>query len=70
MKKSKCPVCGCEQFYVKDPDDGFDVYEFECRAGQVCFDSDADTAQCPDINDETEVFCNSCAWHDSFEKIK
>lgn len=21
MTQSKCPACGCEQFYVKDPDE-------------------------------------------------
>ncbi len=70
MAQSKCPVCGCVQFYVKDPDDEFEVYEFECRKGQVCFDPGAETSGCPDINDQTEVFCNACVWHDRFEKIK
>jgi predicted nucleic acid-binding Zn ribbon protein len=31
MTQSKCPVCNCEKFHVKNPDDEYDVYEFECR---------------------------------------
>jgi hypothetical protein len=31
MKDIECPDCGSRKFYVKDPEDGFEVYEFECR---------------------------------------
>jgi hypothetical protein len=70
MTQSKCPVCGCEQFYLKDPDDEFEVYEFECRDGEVCFAPGPGSAQCPEIDESTEIFCNACAWHDMLEKIK
>jgi hypothetical protein len=70
MTQSKCPACGCEQFYVKDPDDEYDIYEFECRKGQVCFNGGAGSDECPAISDDTEVFCNTCAWHDQFHKIR
>ncbi len=33
MTQSKCPVCGCKKFHVKNPDDDYDVYEFECQDG-------------------------------------
>ena len=38
----KCPKCGCEKFYIKDPDDEYETYEFEGRDGEICFDPDVD----------------------------
>lgn len=70
MTQSKCPACGCEQFYVKDPDDEYNTFEFECQDGQVCFSGNLDSDACPEVSDDTEVFCNACAWHDQFFKIK
>ena len=70
MTQSRCPICSCEQFYVKDPDDEFETYEFKCREGQVCFDDGVDADGCPDINDQTEIFCSVCSWRGQLEKIK
>ena len=33
----KCPICGCEKFYLKDPDDEYETYEFELSDGEVAF---------------------------------
>ena len=38
--------------------------------GEICFEEDVDADECPQINDATETFCNQCAWHDKFEKLK
>lgn len=70
MAQSKCPACGCLQFYVKNPLDEYDIYGFECRDGEVCFEEDLDEAECPEVTDGTEAFCNACAWHDKFDKLK
>lgn len=70
MAQSRCPFCGCEQFYVKDPDDEYEIFEFECRDGQVCFDKGVSADDCPEVSDDMEVFCNACAWHDKFHKLK
>jgi len=59
----KCPVCGSEQFYVRDQDDEYEIYPFNCREGSVCFDPDVDLSKAPVISDDTETFCNQCAWH-------
>ena len=69
MAKKKCPVCGCNVFYVKDPDDAYETFEFECKDGKICFTPDADEAQAPDVKNDTETFCTRCAWHDQFEKL-
>jgi hypothetical protein len=65
----KCPVCGCMKFYVKDPDDDYETYEFESRDGVICFDSDVNDSEVPKIEKETETYCNKCAWHDKFKKL-
>ncbi|MBT3311159.1 MAG: hypothetical protein HN737_04235 [Desulfobacterales bacterium] len=69
MTQSKCPVCNCTKFYVKNPDDEYETYEFECRDGEICFDEDVDE-DCPAVIEGTETYCNACAWHDKFDKIK
>ncbi|MGD2030076.1 MAG: hypothetical protein PVG86_09090 [Desulfobacterales bacterium] len=65
----KCPVCGCIKFYVKDPEDEYEIYEFECRDGVIRFESDVSDSEIPEVGKETETFCNNCAWHDKFKKI-
>ncbi len=70
MNKATCPICGCEEFYVKDPEDEYEVYEFSCENGEVCFDPDTDKESAPDIGDETETYCNRCSWHDKLETLK
>ncbi len=70
MTQSKCPVCHCKTFHVKNPADEYDYYEFECRDGEVCFEEDLDEDECPMVKDDTETYCNACAWHDRFDTIK
>ncbi len=66
----KCPTCGCNSFYVKDADDEYDIYEFTCPEGRIEFnDLDADQ-DVPQITNETETFCNQCAWHGKFSELK
>ena len=69
MAQSKCPACGCEQFYIIDSADDYETFEFECHDGQVCFAEGLSSADCPEISDDTEVYCNACAWHDRYSKI-
>lgn len=70
MDKMKCPTCGCQTFYVKDPEDEYTVYVFDCKDGDICFDPETSAADPPEIHDETETYCNKCSWHDSFKKVK
>jgi len=62
----KCPTCGCETFYVKDPEDEFEIHEFSCSEGMIEFSDDIDAQDRPDIKADTETFCNKCAWHGKF----
>ena len=70
MTPSKCPVCGCQTFHVKNPDDPYDIYEFQCREGEVHFQPDVDAQEAPPIHEATETFCNACAWHGRFQTIR
>ena len=71
MDDPKCPVCGCKTFYIKNPEDDFDLYVFTCPEGDVCFDEEINESNAaPPLEDETETYCNDCAWHDQFQKIK
>lgn len=56
-----CPVCKSDQFYVKDPDDAFEIYEFQIKNGEIKpADADVDTEQ---INGKREIYCQRCSWH-------
>lgn len=58
-----CPVCNSNQFYIKDPEDAFEIYEFEYRKGVMHF-TDPETAdQAPELKPDAEIFCQRCAWH-------
>jgi hypothetical protein len=65
-----CPVCGCERFYVKDPDDEFDIHEFDLQGGGVVFTAKKVDGTKPDIQDETETYCGNCSWHGKFKELK
>ena len=66
----KCPLCGCEEFYVKDPDDEYELYEFTCKDGAVVFQEGVDADGAPPVDDATETYCNRCAWHGRKETLK
>ncbi|MEJ2589194.1 MAG: hypothetical protein P8165_16785 [Deltaproteobacteria bacterium] len=70
MADAKCPICGSKRFYVKNPDDEYDLYEFECRDGEIYFEDTLTDEECPEVRDGTETYCNNCAWHDKFEELK
>lgn len=59
----KCPVCGSIKFYIKDPDDEYETYEFEYKDGEICPCADTGESEFPEMSEATETFCNKCAWH-------
>ncbi len=65
----KCPLCRSQQFYVKDPEDEYELYPFDCSSGSICFDPEVDLSRAPVIADETETFCNQCAWHGKYREL-
>ena len=66
----KCPVCGCQEFFVKDPDDEFETRGFSVASGAVCFEADEPAAPAPEIQEATETYCNRCSWHGKLGELK
>ena len=66
----ECPLCGCQDFYIKNPDDEFETYEFSVGSGEVRFSADGDEPSAADVRDTTETFCNRCAWHGKLEDLR
>lgn len=63
-----CPDCGSQEFYVKDPEDQYNISEFELIDGKIVHSTPEQDLL--NIVDDTETFCNRCAWHDKFKTLK
>jgi hypothetical protein len=66
----ECPLCGCQEFYLKHPEDEFETFEFSVASGAVRFSTDAEVAGFPEVREATETFCNRCSWHGPFQELK
>lgn len=66
----KCPWCGSERFYLKDPDDEYEIYEFETGGGNVEFDCADNEGEPPPLGDDSEAWCSKCKWHDKFRRLR
>ena len=64
----KCPICGCQRFYAKDPDDAYETYAFKCPGDKVIMDpgNEGDL----EITSETESYCDRCTWHGKLADLK
>jgi hypothetical protein len=70
MAPNKCPDCGSQSFYVKDPEDQYNISGFELKDGGI-ISTDVETDPVPlEVADETEIFCDRCAWHDKLKTVK
>ena len=68
MAAMKCPDCGSSRFYIKDPDDQFNISEFEVVGDEIVY-LESDEEPLP-VEEETETYCDTCAWHDIFKVLK
>lgn len=68
--KMKCPVCSATRFYVKNPDDAYETYAFEIVDGKIVFDEEISEADRPEIDEDTEIYCDTCAWHGKLKELK
>ena len=66
MADKQCPLCGSIRFYVKDPEDEFETIEFEIENGRPQFDPDLKDAEKPEIDEESNTYCDRCTWHGLF----
>ncbi|MDZ7582056.1 MAG: hypothetical protein U5R30_16085 [Deltaproteobacteria bacterium] len=65
-----CPICGCEHFDVKNPDDEYEICEFDLRGGEVVFASEEEESWRPEITDGTVSYCDNCAWNGKLNELK
>lgn len=68
MVSKKCPDCGSKSFYVKDPDDQYTLFEFNWEEGKI-IQTNPEESETIDVVDETETYCDTCAWHDKFKTL-
>ncbi len=66
----KCPVCGCQEFYVKDPEDEFETCGFSVASGALRFADKGSEGPVPEIQDTTETYCDRCSWHGRLGELK
>jgi len=66
----KCPDCGAQRFYVKDPEDQYNIFEFDLVEGEIVCSEEAIDSEPLEVVDETETYCDRCAWHDKFKTLK
>jgi hypothetical protein len=69
-KDMACPLCGSKSFYVKDPNDEYEVYPFDLDGDSPVFSGDVDDSECPAIDSKTRTFCSKCAWNGRFEELR
>lgn len=69
MPELQCPYCGSRNFYVKDPKDQYEIYEFDLEGGQVQFRPREEDSKPPEIGGDTETYCGLCAWHGKFNTL-
>jgi len=69
MADVKCPLCGSKSFYTKDPTDPYEIYEFELSDGKILFSPEVDESDLPEVDRNTETYCNRCAWHDKLKVL-
>lgn len=70
MADMKCPDCGAQEFYVKDPEEQYNITEFDLRNGVVNYSTEDKESDPLPVEDETETYCDRCAWHDKFKVLK
>jgi len=66
----KCPMCQCEHFFVKDPEDEYNYFKFKCQAGEIEFEEEVSAEEVPNVRADTETYCIQCAWHGKFDVLK
>jgi hypothetical protein len=66
----ECPYCCSRNFYLKNPDDEYETYEFDFREGKVVFLEKEEAPLSLPLEKDTPIFCNRCAWRGRMEDLK
>jgi hypothetical protein len=65
-----CPICRSRGFYLKDPDDEYETFEFDLKEDSPVFREDNRPTFASDTLGKEEIFCEQCAWHGKFAELK
>jgi hypothetical protein len=66
----ECPYCRSRNFYLKNPEDEYETYEFDLREGSIEFLEKGNPPLSLPLEKDTQVFCNRCVWHGRMEDLK
>lgn len=69
MTNKKCPDCGATRFYVKDPEDHYNICEFNLEKGVVAYQDKTPETERLQVFEDSEIFCDRCAWHDKLSAL-
>jgi len=57
MQDKHCPVCRAQGFYLRLPEDQYEIYEFEITDGNLAFKPDSNKPDDLELSAETEIYC-------------
>ncbi|MFP4474299.1 MAG: hypothetical protein ACLFOY_02000 [Desulfatibacillaceae bacterium] len=66
----KCPVCGCRRFHLPDPEDPYEIYEFEVDGEQARFRCEQEGIPAPALDEEARCSCDQCSWSGPVREIR
>jgi hypothetical protein len=65
-----CPICKSNDFYSKNPDDDYDVFEFTFENGQIQYEHEDAESDAPRMSENPEIYCQRCAWHGKISGVQ
>jgi hypothetical protein len=65
-----CPICKSDHFYVKDPDDEFETYEFQVQKEGLDFQDPDQKELASPLVATGEIYCSRCSWHGLKKQIE
>jgi hypothetical protein len=63
----ECPLCGCTVFYLRDPEDEYELTHFDATPQGPVFRDELDPES--ELQPSREVFCDHCAWRGTLEQF-
>jgi hypothetical protein len=69
MTRMECPDCRSPGFYVKDPEDQYNVCDFTMKDGEIVFTNLESESDVLEVSDDNETFCCRYAWHDKLKTL-
>jgi hypothetical protein len=65
-----CPICKSNDFYSKNPDDDYDMFEFTFENGRIQYEDGRAESNAPRMSEDPEIYCQRCAWHGKITSVQ